>query len=68
MSTAQVKPDQKCDLCKESLFSSPHFYDAATIYGPWAWLCESCFQKYGRSLVTGVGQQYDSKSYVKTAG
>lgn len=46
-------------------------YDAKTVYGPWACMCETCFNIVGVGLGTGLGQQYkknDSGDWVKVAG
>lgn len=33
-------------------------YDAVTRLGPWAFMCELCYQKYGTGrLGTGIGQR-----------
>lgn len=33
-------------------------YDAKTIWGPWAYLCETCFKRYGPGrLGTGFAQR-----------
>lgn len=29
----------KCDFCK-----NPAIYDAKTVFGPWGYLCETCFE------------------------
>ena len=39
------------DLCGEEA----HF-DARTVSGPWAYLCDLCFGQYGVGLGTGLGQ------------
>lgn len=31
-----------CDICK----AEEAKYDARTIWGPWAYVCEGCFQQY----------------------
>lgn len=46
----------KCDLCKKEC--DPYLYDGATVLGPWAVMCEECFNKYGVGLGTGKGQEY----------
>ena len=40
-----------CDLCG----NVAHF-DARTVSGPWAHLCDLCFGQYGVGLGTGLGQ------------
>ncbi len=49
---------QECDLCHGPLRHNTFFYDAATILGPWAWLCADCFEQYSVGLGVGRGQQY----------
>lgn len=47
-----------CDFHKEQGSEVPARYDAKTIYGPWAYLCQKCFELYGPSqLGTGYGQR-----------
>lgn len=36
----------------------PAAYDAKTIYGPWANLCQEHFEAYGVGLGAGKGQRY----------
>jgi hypothetical protein len=58
-----------CDLCKETI--AKVFYDARTRFGPWACLCQACFDLDGVGLGTGRGQKYrqltDGRFY-KVAG
>jgi hypothetical protein len=42
-----------CDVCCDHWAS----YDAKTVNGPWAFLCEQCFAKLGIGLGTGKGQR-----------
>lgn len=47
-----------CDLCKqEGRDDVPAHYDGATIYGPWAYMCEAHHGLYGVGLGTGRGQK-----------
>lgn len=46
----------KCDICGKEC--EQVFYDAATKMGPWAVMCEECFDKFGKGLGTGIGQEY----------
>lgn len=32
-------------------------YDAKTVFGPWAYLCEECFEHVGTGLGLGKGQR-----------
>jgi len=65
----KIKPEC-CDVCKGPI--GYQFYDAKTIYGPWANMCTTCFLKLGpKKLGIGYGQKYEVNSkgeYVKTAG
>jgi hypothetical protein len=42
----------KCDLCGDMAV-----YDGKTKYGPWAYMCECCFQTAGKGLGLGKGQR-----------
>jgi hypothetical protein len=35
----------------------PAYYDGKTVMGPWAYMCESCFQRVGVGLGLGRGQR-----------
>lgn len=35
----------------------PAAYDGKTNMGPWAYMCEDCFQRFGVGLGTGKGQR-----------
>jgi hypothetical protein len=48
----KVEKYPPCDFCK----SIAH-YDAKTNGGAWAYMCDSCFEKYGIGLGTGLGQR-----------
>lgn len=55
MSTSvKVEKLPACDLCGEEAK-----YDAATIMGAWANMCESHFQQLGIGLGTGRGQKLE---------
>lgn len=47
---------KKCDLCKEDI--KDVFYDAKTKMGPWANMCNECYNQYGVGLGMGKGQKY----------
>jgi hypothetical protein len=57
-----------CDLCSVNVKDVATFYDAKTRQGPWGILCPSCFRRYGLGLGTGLGQQYDSETFIKIGG
>ena len=43
-----------CDICTDGTLAH---YDAATIHGPWGYLCERHFAAIGVGLGTGRGQR-----------
>jgi hypothetical protein len=44
----------KCDFCDEV----DAIIDGATLYGPWAYMCETCYGLHGvGKLGTGYGQE-----------
>ena len=47
---------KNCDLCKNKL--EKVFIDGKTKFGPWAIMCESCFEINGVGLGVGKGQKY----------
>lgn len=49
--TANLDQRPSCALCEH-----PAIADAATVQGPWGYLCQRHFDMYGRGLGTGVGQ------------
>lgn len=63
-----LNPPLACDMCSNLIEET--FFDAKTIYGPWANLCSDCFDLYTeRKLGTGNGQKYvktKEGSYVKS--
>ena len=53
----------RCDMCtKKPSDVGDWAYDAVTIKGPWVFMCRPCFLNFGRMF----GQEYDSKTLVKT--
>lgn len=53
--TAKVESLPECDFCGETAL-----YDAATVFGPWAFMCQSCFDtKSTRQLGLGKGQRLE---------
>ena len=54
MSTiAQVTQLPQCDICTGQVAK----YDAMTVRGPWAFMCQGCFEDYGVGLGLGRGQE-----------
>jgi len=43
----------KCDLCRTVTAR----FDGRTIHGPWAYMCQACFDIHGVGLGTGFGQE-----------
>ena len=53
--TAKVESLPQCDFCGETAQ-----YDATTIFGPWAFMCVSCFETNGTGqLGLGKGQRLE---------
>ena len=42
----------KCSFCKNKAK-----YDGKTSYGPWGYMCQTCFDIYGTGLGIGKGQE-----------
>lgn len=64
-----INPPKECNMCRKPF--GKVMYDAKTVYGPWAYMCEDCFNAVGVGLGTGLGQQYkknDSGDWVKVSG
>jgi len=58
-----------CDFCRIDVRSLPVFYDAKTVYGPWAVMCQDCILEHGTGkLGIGYGQCYSGKTLLKIAG
>lgn len=58
-----------CDLCEKSIKET--FVDGMTKTGPWAIMCQSCFDDMGRGIGTGLGQVYQEQPdgrWMNTAG
>ena len=56
-----------CQLCHLPFFNNV-IYDAKTIHGPWAYMCEHCFKASGKGLGTGLGQKYSINPLKKLEG
>jgi len=48
-----VSKKRKCNICNVNDAE----YDGKTVRGPWAYMCEGCFDEYGIGLGTGKGQK-----------
>lgn len=70
--TVDTIPD--CDFCKHEVSRigegtvNKAAYDAASAMGPWAYMCENHFAKYGVGLGTGRGQRLILKEGVVSDG
>lgn len=62
-----LSPVDKCDVCDKKI-KSETFIDGKTTLGPWALMCEDCFDKVGIGLGTGFGQIYDTETKEKIDG
>jgi hypothetical protein len=47
----------KCDMCFLNGDKETAVYEAKTIFCPWAYLCEKCFDEVGISLKMGLGRK-----------
>jgi hypothetical protein len=58
MSTvARVHHIPPCDLCKgRTVKPTPAMYDAKTVFGAWAFMCQAHWDVYGIGVGTGLGQ------------
>ena len=45
-----------CDICGDAIASE--FYDGATQYGRWAFMCVNCWRIVGVGIGAGRGQRY----------
>ncbi len=53
----------ECDMCRKKFKTDDVFIDGKTQGGPWADMCEDCFEQHGIGLGLGKGQKYQvSKS------
>lgn len=64
-------PPDNCEICEAEIDAL--FYDAATVMGPWACMCHSCFALGPglNKLGTGLGQKYQKQptgKWLKTGG
>ncbi len=50
----EVMPN--CDLCSQEGNTVKAVYDGKTRMGPWAYMCEDHYQRFGFGLGTGSGQ------------
>jgi len=62
--------NRTCDFCHKEC--DKDLYDAVTVYGPWATMCKSCFEKNSNGLLgTGYGQHYvrnENNEFIKVEG
>lgn len=46
-----------CDFCRREDRTTAANYDGRTTYGPWAYMCQECFEQFGIGLGLGKGQK-----------
>lgn len=51
-----INPAKQCDICSKDFDNV--MYDAKTRQGPWANMCQACFDQYAIGLGVGLGQKY----------
>ena len=58
--TVYISHQPMCDIHKYELGNAniPADYDGKTIRGPWANMCQECFDDWGVGLGTGKGQKF----------
>lgn len=55
--TATVPERPTCSIPNRHMIKdAPALYDGKTLMGPWAYMCQSCFGRYGVGLGLGKGQ------------
>ena len=59
--TAKVSQLPTCDVHRYEKFVNgvPALYDARTTRGPWAHMCQECFDQLGIGLGRGKGQRLE---------
>ncbi len=64
--TAIVDELPDCYFCQQEGKKEPAEYDAKTIHGPWGYMCETHYQKFGvKPLGLGRGQKLIVRGSVK---
>jgi hypothetical protein len=59
----------RCDFCGEDVRKHKEFFDAKTLLGPWALMCDKCFLMNGEGRIgLGWGQKYDGDTLEKIGG
>lgn len=64
-SRPEVRELKRCDVCGAGCKGG--HVDGATTFGPWAFMCLTCFAEVGIGLGVGRGQRYDEEGR-KVAG
>jgi hypothetical protein len=57
MRTAKVNKFPQCDFCEKEGIRQEAKYDGRTFLGPWGYMCERHFKRFGVGLGTGRGQK-----------
>lgn len=56
---------QKCDVCGDDfpVAVDTQMYDAKTMFGPWACMCQRCWKEHNPLMQLGIGkgQKYERK-------
>jgi hypothetical protein len=60
-----VTQEKTCDICqlKDGIAGVVATVDGKTIDGPWANMCDQCFEHYGIGLGLGKGQRLIVQAY-----
>jgi hypothetical protein len=63
--TARVAVLPNCDFCMRFNVEETARYDAMTVYGPWANMCQTCFDMHGTGVLgLGKGQRLEEEGEV----
>jgi len=54
---SKIHKNPKCDICLSHGRDEPAVYEAKTVFGPWAFLCQKCFDEVGISLKMRLGRK-----------
>jgi hypothetical protein len=54
MNKAQLTAIPNCDICEGMGLKTKATFDGPTVFGPWAYMCESCFFEQGSPKISSV--------------